>query len=211
MTQPSTETESLMLQTGIAALEHARDLRVSVSIRELQADAILRELQRLRSSGGAEACHHDYVSLVGGIRCVKCGHQIAGRIIGSAPEPSEKPKEWHDEQAISHSLDCSTWKQLRQLVDEKRHALRTEQEMHAAWRKRATEAEAELQALKSSGEPRAQVDRKWINAGSLGNGHCPFMIVPSGACCTLSEGHAGDHKPLPEYAHLSPTKAGSEA
>lgn len=106
----------------------------------------------------------------------------------TAPEPSEKPKEWHDEQAISHSLDCSTWKQLRQLVDEKRHALRTEQEMHAAWRKRATEAEAELQALKSSGEPVAKPNpcRNECSLISLDDdhwkcNHCDAVFAYTGA------------------------------
>ena len=119
--------------------------------------------------------------------CLRC-HEWFDPQYGRSPEPSEKPKEWHDEQAISHSLDCSTWKQLRQLVDEKRHALRTEQEMHAAWRKRATEAEAELQALKSSGEPVAKPNpcRNECSLISLDDdhwkcNHCDAVFAYTGA------------------------------
>lgn len=32
------------------------------------------------TQGLRSTCQHDYVSLVGGLQCIRCGHQIVGRI-----------------------------------------------------------------------------------------------------------------------------------
>lgn len=52
-----------------------------------------------------------------------------------------------------------------------------------------------MRQLKAKIEPEA-----WVEAGYLGNGHCPFMRGSfSGPSCTLAYGHEGAHSPLPEY------------
>lgn len=89
--------------------------------------------------------------------CMICGEHTGHENHVFTPKQAmadaSPPTETDSTEVLSHKLDCSTWKELRALVDQMRDNLRTEQEMHAAWRKRAMEAEADIQRLKQSSEP----------------------------------------------------------
>jgi hypothetical protein len=89
---------------------------------------------------------------------------------------------------------------IGRVVSEQARGLRKQSRKLARARERIHALECELAEARKPAKP----VRRWINAGGLNNGHCPYMIVPSGACCTLAEAHEGDHRSLPEYAHLAP-------